>query len=483
MVRTLMVLAMATGCFLERNGNGTDTPDPGTADPTQPTDNPDTNPDPDPTNPDPDPDPDPAGVIDDLAWQHNAHHLGPFSVYWTQTEAATVFVEYQVDGAWERTRAVDGLKGNNEATVIGVPLGMTADWRVVMEDGSLTVDADKPLVARPADPDMPIATIDVNDATLWSGDYVLVSINETGCDWCGGVYWLFIIDRAGRPVWATRTGGTDLRAILYAQISQSGDSILWDEIHWRDREDSEAHRTYLDEPIEDIDIPGHHHSMLELPDGTIAWAAELSNGSEGLLELAPGATAPTEVWSCSDWSVALQCFGGGSNSIWYDAATDSYVYSWWSMESVVEVDRASGTSTWWSRGRFSNDMIFDEPGEYGFEPDSSRFRWQHGLEILPNGNLLASTDENGTTWVREYEIDRTDEVLRDVWGFNSGEYAQYNGDTRRLPNGNTLHGLGARSQLYEVTTTGTVAWWATWSRDKMLGRAEIIDDLYDLVAP
>ncbi|MEN0063373.1 MAG: aryl-sulfate sulfotransferase [Myxococcota bacterium] len=442
-----------------------------------------------------DPPPPDNSPVSDLSWELSDVFLGPVTVQWTQREAFDVVVEYQVDDDWRQTPTIEGVEGDNEATVVGIPLGDSAEWRITLTDGT-SIDSNDPIEQRPINDGMPLPTITESQPDLWepTANYLLVSINENACTWCPGVYWLMIIDREGRPVWATRTSPGHW--ILYAQVSITSNTLLWDDIG-QSYDDSVALRAYLDEPVEEIAIPGHHHAMVELPDGTLAWGAgSYTDYTESIMERAPGAVAPTEIWSCENWpaldgedtSTETTPYSGyysdgcfGSNALWYDPASDTYTYSWYSVESVVEVDRSTGEATWWSQ---SGGLPLEGlDNEYSFDPPSSQFIWQHGVEILDNGHLLISSDDADSTLVREYEIDREAKVLREVWSYDPGVYAQFNGDTRRLPGGNTLHGVGAASVLYEVTPDNTVAWRAFFSADKMLGRADVIEDLYDYIAP
>ena len=438
-------------------------------------------------------------VVKKVSWELSEDFVGPVTVRWEQSDEAPVRVEYLVDEVWQSTHLVQGKEGANRATVVGVPFGTTSDLRVVTERGDLSFDASTPIVQRDAPSKMPLPTISdsLPERQEPTANYILLSINQNACAWCPGTYWLMIIDRQGRPVWATKT--PPAHWILYAQISASGDSVLWDDIDESDDYSSfegysVARRSYLDAPIEEIEIPGHHHAMIELPDGTLAWAAgrfeDDYTGYEAIMERAPGAEVPDEVWRCDeDWpALSLTysysgykydgCFG--SNALWYDSSSDTYQFSWYSVDSVVEIDRSTGESVWWSESE-----SLGNPGlgpEYGFDPPSSRFDWQHGVQVIDDGNLLLSTDDEDSTLVREYEIDHEAKVLREVWSFDPGISAEYNGDVRRLANGNTLHGLGAASVLYEVTHDGTVVWRAEFARDKLLGRADLIEDLYNLVA-
>ena len=168
---------------------------------------------------------------------------------------------------------------------------------------------------------------------------------------------------------------------------------------------SEIHRTYLDEEIEVIPTKGLHHEWVMLPDGTLAWGSqsESDSDSEALVEQAPGDKTSTVIWTCDDdWpGYGSDC---ESNGLFYDAETDTYIYSFYLNNSLTRIDRAKGESLW-SAGAIA--------GGYAFDPESSKFKWQHGVSITEKGNLLLSTMSDAfssvgiTTIVREYEIDDT----------------------------------------------------------------------------
>ena len=103
--------------------------------------------------------------------------------------------------------------------------------------------------------------------------------------------------------------------------------------------------------------------------------------------------------------------------------------------------------------------------------------------MLENGNVLASTIDaiTRTAWLREYVVREEDQALRLVWEHDSGLPDVSWSWAHRLPSGNTLHTLGRAGVVYEVTPEGEVAWRVT--SDRWLGRAQIIDDLYELLQP
>lgn len=416
---------------------------------------------------------DPIPEIEGLAWEANANFLGPFQVSWTQSGDATLHLEYEVDGTWLRTPDIEGLEGANEAVIVGVPFGTTAPYRLVVGDEALVVDGTTELTAPDLPPQLTPPLIDVDEPDLWaeSGAYVLVPINEALDN-----TWLAILDRSGRPVWAAGT-----RSVLYAQASATGDGIVWGDLTTE-----RAQHAYLDEPINQYPMASHYHAMVDLADGTIAWTGE------SLRETGPGNRQSTVVWSGEAWPLVLD-YGTTPgyigwpitlpyiNGLAYDPASDTYVMSNFESDSVVAVDRGTGEAVWWTTPQ---ESFATAEGGYGFEPPEAAFELQHGGEILDNGNLLISTLRDETVAVTEYEIDHTAQVLREVWTYNSGFEGGQWAWAVRLAGGNTLHTLGPEGIYYEVTNGGEVAWQARFPQARnIMGRAETIVDLYELVSP
>jgi len=268
-------------------------------------------------------------------------------------------------------------------------------------------------------------------------------------------------------------------------VARSGDHFLWDEATaWSDFDHgagSVIHRAYLDEEIEEIPTPGLHHAFFEHEDTTLAWGSVYHGStldSEALVELAPGAKTPTILWDCfDDWlGYAWNC---ESNTIYYDAGRDTYLYSFYTNNTMVELSRSTGQTLWWAGA---------EAGGRTFIPAASQFDWQHGVNWTPQGTLLVSsraTDSQGvrTTRLYEYDVDDTAGTLSLIWQYDAEVHAQTNGDSRRLPNGNTLHGVGSAGQIHEVNAAGQPVWILDYQDTRLTGRAEHITDLYDLLSP
>jgi len=440
-----------------------------------PVDNPVDNPD---TDTGEDTDTDPNAAARQLDWRLHDDHESLVYVSWLQKAAGEITIEYNLDGQWVSIPTHDGVEGENEALVVGIPYDTDADWRLTTSGGEV-FDGDT-ITTGDLSSGFPLPTVVSGDSGKWlpGGSYYLGSLTESdGNYWDGRDFWTFIIDREGRVVWANLTPSQNWT--LFAQVSVSGDHILWDEqTFWSDYDNGAAstvHRTYLDAEIEVIGTPGLQHSFNELPDGTLAWMSSYHGGSynESLVERAPGATDVEVVWACGSWGARDGC---ASNGQFYVADTDSYLLSFYSNESIVEVSRSTGENLWWAGAR---------RGGYSFDPPSAQFAWQHGISYTDAGTLLVSThNENSTsTIVREYAVDHKERTLTEVWSFDPEIFGAYNGDAWRLDNGNTLHTVGSAGRVKEATADGEVAWDVNFGGHRLMGRGELIADLYSLVSP
>lgn len=415
-------------------------------------------------------------------------------VSWTQSAAATVHVEYSFDpGVWESSPSVAYDAGTHERILVGIPYGYSVEWRVVADDGT-TLDG--PALATAALPDgLPVGTVTVSEPSRWepTGKYLLTSINERVGGWTGGDYWTFILDRQGRVVWAHLAPLHHWT--LFTTVARDGRSFYWDDAtYWStlnpldEGEDGRIHHTWLDEEIELVPTPGLHHAWLELPDGTLVWGSQAHGGGEALVQKAPGQPDETVIWTASaDWprSGLPEFQPPESNGLFYAEATDSFLYSYYTNDSIVEVAHATGDSLWWA-GRV--------PNGYAFDPPVSQYSWQHGITYTPSGTMLVSSEWDGGdggpehTWLMEYEVDHVNRQLHAVWVNDSGVLADTNGHAWRLPSGNTLHVVGSSGELREVETSSGEDVWrvvfnARMADGRLLGAGTFLEDLYPLTKP
>ena len=419
----------------------------------------------------------PGGALSNLSWELDPDQGAFVWVHWTQGTAGDVTVEYEVDkGEWRQAPTFAGQAGDNSQLIVGIPYEHTASWRVTA--GSETVDGDT-ITTADLPGRLPLGQVTVDDEAnqLDTGNFFLTSINEDAVGWSGGTYWAFIIDRDARVVWYQRTPNNHWT--LYVQVAQSGDHLLIDEAtYWAsfgEGHDGQVHMTYLDQYIDSIPTPGLHHAFIQKPDGTLTWGSQAHGSGESLVERDPATGQETVVWQCpGSWFSWGQC---ESNSMFWDEDRQTYLYSFYTNNTMSELDPTTGQNIWWAG---------EEPGGYRFIPADSQFIWQHGITWTPQDTLLVSTESGlspNSTMLREYIVDEAAGTLTEIWNFDSGVDAHTNGDARRLANGNTLHVVGSGSQIIEVDANAEPVWRVQFTYDKLMGRGQFIEDLYTLVSP
>jgi hypothetical protein len=462
-----VLVVLLVGCLTP--SGGAPAPATGTPRPTGPSTLPDTL-EPDVTAP--------SVHVTDLGWSVSAYAGSVVEVAWSQDVAAGMHVEYSFDkGVWASTPSRQYDAGENTQVVVGIPYGTTAAWRVVVDGAGGASFNGGTLATASWPPGVPIPRAIVDDRALQvpGGQYFLTSTNGT-YDGYSDTYWVVIVDRRGRLVWSKKA--PDSHWVTAAQLSASGDHLLLDEATaWPDFDagrGSTVHRTYLDEEIEEIRTPGLHHGFVELPDRTLAWGSLGHGGGEALVEKAPGQLDETVRWTCADGDPDLgaRC---AANSLYFDATADSYLFSFYTDDTVAEIDRSTGETVWWTGAT----------GSYEFYPRDAHFERQQGVSYTPSGTLLVSAEYGDPihTWLLEYQVDPALGVLTLVWANDSGVRAWVNGQARRLTNGNTLHVVGSASAVREVAASGDEVWRLEFDDNQVLGGGQFIEDLYDLVKP
>jgi hypothetical protein len=228
--------------------------------------------------------------------------------------------------------------------------------------------------------------------------------------------------------------------------------------------------------------PFLHHAFTEHDDGAIVWLA-LDDGYENeTLERLDAAGVQSRIWSCQSQFYATigQIGSCGTNGLYWDAAADRYLISSWAIDTVIEIDGATG-----ALNRYFGQL----PGAWSFDPPESEFDWQHGPIYTDAGTLMVSSKRwdpeasRNETVAYEYALDEGAQTLREVWSFGKGQgiYGAFMGEVHRLPGGNTLHNYGEEARLREVTPDGEVVWEVWWEGDAHIGRSTPFADLYDLV--
>jgi hypothetical protein len=405
-------------------------------------------------------------------------------VMWRQSATADVFVEFSSPTAGDRrspTRTLD--RGLHEEWLLGATYDEEVTWRVVAEDAAGDVVSSPQSTTtspRPADLRLPTVTIDDRSGQDPAANYILTT-TSSGPGAIGGLWWVQLVDRAGRVVWAMQT--PERLTTMHPRIALDGRSLLFDRNSWWGALDqgrnSSVDRLTLDGAIlESWTTPGLHHDFVDLPDGSLVYGSYLGWGydDEDLVEIAPDRSRRV-IMTCAGFLRGEGLSGScGSNTVTYDAARDHLLWSMFTLDTILDVDRATGDVDRW---------FGQLPGAWAFDPPDAGLFYSHGAVLTPTGTLLTSThvsEEGQETVVREYELDAANSTLHLVWDFGVGDglWGAQLGEAHRMPGGNTLHNLGTYPRLREATPQGEVVWDIEWP-PSTIGRSVWIDDPYDFV--
>jgi hypothetical protein len=438
----------------------------------------------------PEPQHPPLGAVDVSARLHDT--IGSIVVVdWVQSEKAAVHVEFSADpGIWMSSPTHTVGAGPASEPLLGAPYDADVSYRVVSDDGSGPITTEVATIRTgELDPELPLPVVTASDPRLWGIEdrYLVGSVSEGDTTRFAQPFWIFILDRNARVVWAQKT--PDTRTTLYVRVSTDGRKLLWDEsTFWSDLDrgaNSTVHRSSLDlSDVETIATPGLHYEYVDLPDGSIVWG-DLGGIDERLVQ-GNGTEEPTVLWTCADVRdrIGDPNYKCASNSLSWDARSDHLLLSLYTTSTVFEIDRATGEMVRW---------FGKTPDAWSFDPEDSQFEWEHGVSFADDGNLLMITHEEVTgmfgglipfgvpSIAREYALDADRETLVNVWSSDDEIIAQEGGDVHRLPNGNTLMSFGTGASLREVAADGTAAWSLDWEAERRLGRTFYISDLYALV--
>ncbi len=403
---------------------------------------------------------------------------------WEQLGPASTWVEFSADGeTWLQSPARELEAGSQEQLLLGVPYDSQASYRLVCDQGEGPLESALGSIATGQQPEgVPTLQVLSSRREAWDPelDYVLASIdvqNEAGVS--VGTY-SFIFDRGGRVVWAWETPA--LRATIHPRVASDGASFLIDYgSYWAIFDGgaaSQVARITIDgTELARYDTPGMHHPFTDMADGSIVWTATDDDDMDTLMRLNPEGETET-IWGCNklheELGIQTYC---ASNTVAWNEPDDSFLVSFYSTNTVVQVDRAGGEPIRW---------FGQLPGGWSFDPEDSTFWWQHGVHFTEAGTLLVSAKETsmGTeTVVREYELDQESQSLVQIWTFGDGQgvYGAEMGEAHRLSGGNTLHNYGSGARVREITAGGEVVWDLDFSSGTYLGRTTPIADLYDFL--
>jgi len=394
-------------------------------------------------------------------------------VTWEQSGNGSLHLEYSVDdGVWLQSPPTYRGEGPQRELALGVPYGSRVTWRLT---GPAYTSPDAEIEVDP----LPNGVPEVSSLTAEAGlqdatPYFLISLAEQ--DLFGDPWWVMIVDRQGRTVWASKSPSR--RVSMHSRVARDGRSLLLDRnSYWAifDASFGTVDRMNIEgEVLHTYETPGLHHPLTDLPDGSIAWGATTGGYQNEYIDVVHDDGSTERLFDCEAWLADIgQSDFCMSNTLSYHEETNRLMFSLFSTEAVVELDRDTGEVV-----RYFGHA----PGAYDFSPRNSAFWWQHGGYITDTGTLLVSSDlsaQGEETIVREYAIDDAAQELVEVWNFGIGQgvYGYQMGEAVRLPGGNTLHNYGEGARLREATPDQQVVWDIRWDSDA-IGRSMPIQDLY-----
>jgi hypothetical protein len=301
--------------------------------------------------------------------------------------------------------------------------------------------------------------------------------------------WVFLMDREGRFVWWQRA---DPQQVVVDVEPVGGAEITWNAFSYDFSEQSSTLRTasVLGGAFTETHTPMGHHTFEVTPEGPAWLALDVRDWADpetgevfrvGGDALVVGEDVLWSAWDTFDpkacsWPVApfyadvIDWTHG--NGLDWDPDRGVFVYSSWVLETVVEIDAASGA-------------VVDTYGEYGAHGFADvAFREQHDPSFTSDGHLLvAGLDEaTDTTRATEWAI-AADGRLERVWDSGDADLkALFLGQATRLANGNTLVGYGSAGVVQEVTPDRRVAWEIRAGLGYGVGMVTLVTDPYDMLA-
>ncbi len=400
-------------------------------------------------------------------------------VSWVQDGVADVGLVFSADGGETAVSPPRGLgPGAHEEWIVGVPFDAEVAWHIAATGGFGRVATEPQVTSTgPFPAGLQGATLLTEGAWDPAIPYVLASGPKIGGNF-GSVWWAQIVDRQGRAVWALSSDSDHI--IMHPRLSIDGLALLIDDNSFWGSFDgglnSTVRRMTLDLEVTDEWVtPGLHHPFVELPGRVLAYGSmDFPYINEWLIETDVHGDART-VFDCEEW---LDQDSGycGSNTLNWREAEDDYLFSFYSLDSIFQIDPASGDVL----------RVFGHArGAYAFDPPESAFWWQHGGHYTDEGTLLTSTylnEDGGETIVREYLVDEEGQRLVELRNFGVGEglFGDQMGEVTRLPSGHTIHNLGTLPRLREFDEDGAVVWDVAWETGPV-GRTTPLTSLYDLL--
>lgn len=424
------------------------------------------------------------------------------TVSWTAENAATTWVEYGLDGAFDQaTPELAATGSQHHRTLLGLKAGYTYDLRAVTvtTDGRTLLSDPSSVTLAPPPAEMTRLTVsDHDEQAAAPGGFILTALLEPD------EAWVVILDRDGDYVWYRRAD--DGLGVVSTRFDPARESVVWGQHDIAQESDKGGiARVRLDGTEETITRSFQaHHDFTVLPDGSYAFISIDSQyveidgettyvAADRILETSERASEPDdtvevfsmftdyrELWNpCSHFDdpvfgTLARDFSHG-NSLLYSADRDAYALMSKNLDNILVIDRQSG------------EVLYEIGGLYGaIATEDSSDMWRHGHYSQQWDGGLTVFDNNyhsedPASRANEYALDLEAGTLELVWTYTSegGRFNALLGDVKRLDD-TYLVSWTELGMLTEVDEDGRVVWQAQAELGTGFGRVTWVPSLYEL---
>ena len=382
-------------------------------------------------------------------------------------EASSVRVEWGESDAYGHVTEI-GVGGVGSGAVVGFHPATEYHWRAVavtdagvvsgpdqtISTGSLPVDVSDLTVERPGEPTF---------------GYVLTTLQGMS----GGAV---IYDEDGVAVWFVLPDeGSDFWGV---RVKGDGSGVLLQVIGNRNAEDG-ATRDYAWDGslVSETPTPGAHHALVETEQGHYGYCSidvretdvdgvATSVVGEAIREIPHGGSDADILTVWTSWDTLPVRVDAATDSGFYPRGLDwihcnglayqperqAYTLSSYSLGSVIEVDRTTGTNNWVFSGA---DNEFEIEGGRPFRDAHSPDPTADGFWLFVN-----RTDSDRYSRVARYVLDV--DAMTAVQGasieLDRAYYSPILGDTNALASGGLLVTWGLAGVVTELDAAGDAAW-------------------------